>query len=153
MVLIEFIADISTSRVLLPKDPVLRAKARFFIEVFSSKFIPAWHASATKGESLDNLLQGIEAIQVLLPAKGYAIGEWSIADAAVIPFLARAELAIKNDLGAFDEGDGKKAYEILQTDPKFGRFREYLAALKGRKSFQETFDTVRYTLHRQKPTH
>jgi len=148
LVLIEFIADVSTTKSLLPKDPVLRAKARFFIEVFSSKFVPAWYASLTKGESPNKLLQGIEAIQVLLPAEGYAIGEWSIADAAAIPFLARAELAIKNDLGAFDEGDGKKAYEILQTDPKFGRFREYLAALKGRKSFQETFDAVRHTLYR-----
>ncbi|KAF5351189.1 hypothetical protein D9756_008183 [Leucocoprinus leucothites] len=140
LVLLEFIADLTGLETLLPKDPLLRAKARFFIETFSSKAIPAWYASANRGESPEKFLEGIQAIQALLPAEGYAIGEWSIADAAVTPFLARAELAFKNDLGAFDEGDGKRVYETLQTDPMFERFRKYFVAVKGRKSFQETFD-------------
>ena len=64
LILIELI---STSRALLPKD---RVKARFFVEVFSSKFIPAWHASATKGESMDNLLRVmIEVHQRLISAR------------------------------------------------------------------------------------
>ncbi len=140
LVLVEFVADLSNS--LLPKDPLLRAKARLFIETVSSKLIPAWYASSSRGESTDNILTGIEAIQALLPADGYAIGEWSIADAAVTPFLARAEVALKNDLGAFDEGTGKKAWETLQADPKFERFRKYFTAVKTRKSFQETFHEV-----------
>jgi len=145
LVLLEFVADLSNS--LLPKDPFLRAKARFFIETFSSKFIPAWYAAASRGESPDNMLTGIEAIQALLPADGYAVGEWSIADAAVTPFLARAEVALKNDLGAFDEGAGKKTWETLEADPKFERFRKYFTAVKNRKSFQETFDEVSWLTH------
>lgn len=141
LVLIEFIADLSNS--LRPKDPVLRAKARFFVEVFSTKFMPGWYAAVTQGGSPDAILTGIETIQGLLPPEGYAVGDWSIADAAVTPFLARAEIAIKNDLGAYDEGAGRKAYETLQADPKFARFRKYLADLKARKSFQETFDEAR----------
>ncbi|KAJ3567066.1 hypothetical protein NP233_g6604 [Leucocoprinus birnbaumii] len=140
LVLLEFIADLSGSSSVLPHDPLLRAKARFFIEVFSSKAIPGWYASVNRGESTEAILNGIDAIQRLLPAEGYAIGEWSIADAAVTPFLARADLAFKNDLGAYNKGEGKKAYEILQTDPKFQRFRKYFTDVTSRKSFSETFD-------------
>lgn len=141
LVLIELVADLSNS--LLPKDPILRAKARFFIEIVSTKLVPTWAGSAFRGESTNTILAGIQAVQALLPPQdGFAVGEWSIADAAVTPFLARIEVSLKNDLGAFDEGTGRKAWETLQTDPKFERFRKYFGALKSRKSFQDTFDEV-----------
>ena len=37
----------------------------------------------------------------------YAVGEWSIADAAVTPFFARAEVMFKNKIGKYKEGKGK----------------------------------------------
>ena len=49
--LVEFIADLFPDRSsLLPKDPVTRAKARFFIEAFRSKFGTAFGALVGKGE-------------------------------------------------------------------------------------------------------
>ncbi|TFK39317.1 hypothetical protein BDQ12DRAFT_650393 [Crucibulum laeve] len=137
-VLLEFIADLAPG--LLPSDPVLRAKARFFIETATSKFTPGFAGSVLRGESPEPILTAIEAIQALLPAEGFAIGEWSIADAALTPFFARAEVALKHDAGAFDEGEGKKVYETLQSDPKYERFRKYFKALKERDSFKQTFD-------------
>ncbi len=38
--MLEFIADLYPESNLLPKDPVLRAKARFFIDAFSTKVSP-----------------------------------------------------------------------------------------------------------------
>ncbi len=138
VILSEFVNDLCNT--LLPKDPVLRAKARFFIETCSSKFVPAWTAATSDGASPDKILIAIEAIQDLLPPEGFAVGEWSLADAALAPLLARNEINLKNDWGAFDEGTGKKAWEKLSTDPKFERIRKYYDTAKLRKSFRETFD-------------
>jgi glutathione S-transferase len=82
-------------------------------------------------------------LQNLLPAEGYAVGEWSIADAAVTPFLARASVALKNDLGAYDQGKGIKLWETLQDDAKYARFRKYFDDVTKRDSFKETFFEVR----------
>lgn len=142
MVLAEFVNDLSGGA-LLPKDPVLRAKARFFIETVSSKLVPAFFNVHLRGESPEIIVSAIEVLQDLLPAEGYAVGEWSIADAAVVTFVSRAEVGLKNDLGAYDEGTGKQAWDTLTTSPKFERFRKWYADVKGRKSFQETFDEVR----------
>lgn len=142
MVLVEFVNDLSGSA-LLPKDPVLRAKARFFIETVSTKIIPAFFSVHLRGESPEIIVSAIEVLQDLLPTEGYAVGEWSIADAAVVTFVARAEVGLKNDLGAYDEGTGKKAWDTLETSPKFERFRKWYADVKGRKSFQDTYDEVR----------
>jgi glutathione S-transferase len=66
-------------------------------------------------------LGSIEVIQQLLPEEeGFAIGKWSIADAAVIPFLARAEVLLKNDIGKYEVGKGKAVWAKLETDPKYG---------------------------------
>lgn len=88
------------------------------------------------------MLKAIETIQKLLPEEGYAVGEWSIADAAVTPFFARAEVAFKNDLGKYEEGKGKATWAKLETDEKYARFRKYFADLKSRESFKETFHPV-----------
>lgn len=88
------------------------------------------------------MLKAIESIQKLLPEEGYAVGEWSIADAAVTPFFARAEVAFKNDLGQYEEGKGKATWVKLETDEKYARFRKYFADLKSRESFKKTFHPV-----------
>lgn len=88
------------------------------------------------------MLKAIETIQKLLPEEGYAVGEWSIADAAVTPFFARAEVAFKNDVGKYEEGKGKATWAKVETDEKYARFRKYFADLKSRESFKETFHPV-----------
>lgn len=141
LVLLEFVADLSGN--LLPKDPVLRAKARFFIDTFSNTFSPAYVAAYFRGEPIEPILAAIEKIQALLGPEGYAIGsDFTIADAAVAPFFARLEVALKGDYGAYSEGEGPKAYETLQTDPKYSRYRKYFADIKARDSFKKTFDEV-----------
>ncbi|KAF5380179.1 hypothetical protein D9615_006210 [Tricholomella constricta] len=139
LVLLEFVADISGTR-LLPQDPVLRAKARFFIDTVSNTVAPAFPAVIARGEPVERMLTAIEKVQALLPAEGFAVGpEFSIADAALVPFLARAEVILKNDCGAFDEGTGLEAYETLSSDPKFARYRKYFGDIKARESFKKTF--------------
>jgi glutathione S-transferase len=91
-------------------------------------------------------LGAIEYIQELLPEEGFAVGTWSIADAAVVPFLARAEVVLKNDIGKYEEGKGKTLWYKLETDPKYARFRKYLADAKERDSFKETFYPVSFFL-------
>ncbi|KAG6812353.1 hypothetical protein H0H92_003253 [Tricholoma furcatifolium] len=139
LVLLEFIADVSGK--LLPQDPVLRAKARFFIDTVSNTIGSSFGATLIRGtEPIEKLLASVEKIQSLLPAEGYAVGsEFTIADAGLAPFLARAEVILENDIGAFDEGTGPKTLAILNTDAKYARYRKYWADIKGRESFQNTF--------------
>jgi len=140
-VLIQFIADIS-DQPLLPADPVKRAKARFFIETITPKISSAHYGALYRGEAPVAILEAVELLQKLLPAEGYAVGEWSIADAAITPFLARADVALKNDIGKYEAGKGKAAWEILTQDAKYERFRKYFAEVTSRASFQETFYPV-----------
>jgi len=141
-VLLEFITDIAPEAELLPKDPVLRAKARFFADTVTTKFSEAYRPALAGGGDPEAVLGAIEIIQQLLPEEGYAVGKWSIADAAVTPFLARGEVVLKNDIGKYEEGKGKAVWAKLETDPKYARFRKYLADVKGRDSFKETFYPV-----------
>ncbi|KAF8156590.1 hypothetical protein B0H34DRAFT_770010 [Crassisporium funariophilum] len=139
-VLIEFFADIAPTTSLLPSDPVARAQARFFIETVTSKFAGAFHGALHRGEDPAEILPVIELIQRLLPGEGgYAVGEWSIADAAVTPFLARAEVVFKNDLGKYEEGRGREVWGRVEREEKYKRFRKYFEDVKGRDSFKETF--------------
>ena len=131
---------------------MLRAKARFFAETVTSKFTSAYQSAVARGEDPDVILGAIEAIQQLLPEEEeeeeegyYAIGKkWSIADAAVTPFFARAEVLLKNDIGKYEVGKGKAVWAKVEEDPKYARFRKYLADVKGRDSFKETFYPVRF---------
>jgi glutathione S-transferase len=146
LVLVEFVNDLSGGK-LLPEDPVLRAKARLFIDTVSPKVISAFFGPCLRGDDPQIVVQAIELLQSLLPeGDGYAVGDWSIADAAVVTLLARTELALENDYGAYDEGTGKKAWDEVMNAPRFERFRKYYAAVKARKSFQETFARVSLTL-------
>ncbi|KAF6754034.1 hypothetical protein DFP72DRAFT_990568 [Ephemerocybe angulata] len=138
-ILQEFIADLVPK--LLPSDPVARHKARFFVDTFSTKYTGPWAGALLRGEDpIAALLPAIEALQNLLPAEGYAVGEWSIADAAVTPHLARTMLVLKYDLGAYDEEPGKRLYEILTKDEKFARFRKYFDNVTSREAFKSTWD-------------
>lgn len=145
LVLLEFIADLYPDSPIRPKDPITCAKARFFIDVFIRSFPAAFFYTAIiQGESFAPMFASIELVQNLLPAdKKYALGdEFTIADITVIPYFSRMELCLSRDLGTYPEGDGRKAYERLFSDPKYARFRKYFADLKERESFKATFDEV-----------
>jgi glutathione S-transferase len=146
LVILEFVADLYPNSPLLPKDPVLRARVRFFIDAVSTKFVPAFYGTIVHAESSDGFFKAVKAIQDLLPAEGkgeYAIGdEFTLADAAIAPFIGRVDLTLKNDLGAYQEGEGTKIYETLQSNTKFSRFGRYAQHLKDRASFKGTFDEV-----------
>ncbi|KIK53792.1 hypothetical protein GYMLUDRAFT_178432 [Collybiopsis luxurians FD-317 M1] len=143
LVLLEFVADLYPDSALLPKDPVLRAQTRFFIDAFSTKFAPPYYAFQSGKASAESVLTAFETIQNLLAPEGFAIGDgkhFTTADAAVVPFFARLEIALKNDYGSFPEGEGKSTWEKLQTEPRFERWRKYWADVKARDSFKATFD-------------
>ena len=144
LVLVEFIADLFPESGIVPKDPVLRAKARLFVNAVSTKLGPAMSAGLYRGENPEQLVQAYEAVQALLPPQGFAAGEFSIAEIAIAPFLARIQLNLANDLGGFlaNEGTGPKILELLQA-PKLARLQEYFKDIQAHPSFAATFDEVR----------
>ncbi|KAH9932321.1 glutathione S-transferase [Fomitopsis serialis] len=141
LILVEFVADLYPHAHLLPSDPVQKARARFFIDVVSTKLVPSWNTVLRAGapDADQAFLSAVDAVQSLLPAQGYAVGEYSIADIAIAPFIARAYVALGNEIGAYEPGQGKKLLEALQQ-PRFARFQKYWADLQARPSFQATFD-------------
>ena len=147
LVILEFIADLFPSAGIFPADPVKRAQARFFIEGVSSKFVPAWFAAQFRHGPVDDLYVALEYLQSLLPAEsGFAVGEFSAADIAIAPFLARMRITFLNDLGAYPEGEGPKIYAEI-TGSRFARLAKYQEDLFARESFKATFDEVRVLLY------
>lgn len=143
--LIEFVADLFPSASLLPSDPVLRAKARFFYDAVGTKYNPAYFSYVIRGDgSQEGLFKGIEELQALLPEKGYAVGDWSIADAAWTPFIARLLAALELDVGAYAVGEGPETLKTLLSDARFARFQQYWKDVSSRPSFTSTFDKVRH---------
>jgi len=139
LVLLDFVADLSHS--LLPKDPILRANARFFMNAVSTEFVPAYISVLFSGAPVEKFLTSLKPIQALLPAEGFAVGpEFTIADASIAPFLGRMEISLKNDLGPFEEGAALDVWKTFQTDGNYARLRKYLDDIKGRESFKRTFD-------------
>jgi glutathione S-transferase len=144
LVILEFLADIFPSSGLLPADPVQRAKARLFINVFETKVFEGFKGFFFMGAPASQLLDALDALQNALPGKdGFAVGgKWCIADMAAAPFLARIEMLLKHDLGTYPVGEGKKTFEALHAE-KFARYRRYLEDLKAQPSFKATWDEVR----------
>ncbi|EJD05528.1 uncharacterized protein FOMMEDRAFT_165926 [Fomitiporia mediterranea MF3/22] len=141
LVLLEFVADLFPGSKLLPRDPVLRARARFFIDAVNTKFVAGWMAFVAHGESADTFFSAVEAIQALLTDdKKFAVSDdLTIADAAIAPFLARVFLSTKNDLGNFAPGEGRKVFEVLNS-PRFSKLTNYYKRIEARESFKSTFD-------------
>ncbi|KAJ7148101.1 glutathione S-transferase [Mycena crocata] len=142
LILVEFVADLYPDSPILPKDPVQRAKVRFFIDAVSNKFLPAYMGPVARGQPFEPFWDALDALQALLPAdKTFAVGdEFTAADIAIAPFLARMEVWLKNDIGAFKEGEGKKAAAYFFEGQRFARLVKYFEAIKARESFKSTFD-------------
>ncbi|KAL6302571.1 glutathione S-transferase C-terminal-like protein [Sparassis latifolia] len=142
LIIVEFVADLFPEASLLPKDPVLRAKARFFVDAVSTKFTPTWFPFVAGKGSAEDFIKGTEQVQALLPESGFAIGQYSIADIAITPFLARAELLLRHAIGAYSAEEAKKVYETVWLSPKFSRLQKYWNDVKARPNFKASFDEV-----------
>ncbi|KAI8971285.1 hypothetical protein BD414DRAFT_469792 [Trametes punicea] len=143
-VLVEFVADLFPESGLLPKDPVRRAKARFFVEIASSKFLPAWWGSIVGKGPIEDFYNALEHLQSLLPPQGFAVGDFSIADIAVMSFLARTRVTLLNDVRKFSKDEGEKIWATI-TSGKFARIGKYMDDLFARESFKATFDEAYVT--------
>ncbi|THH20325.1 hypothetical protein EW146_g1005 [Bondarzewia mesenterica] len=139
LVLLEFVADLYPNAHLLPSDPVERSKVRYFIDTVSNKAVPGFFSMVMKAEGPEALYKGLEEVQALLPPKGYAVGEWSIADAAITPFLGRTDLLLKNDIGRYPVGEGPKVHEQIFQGERFARLQQYFNDVTGRESWKKTF--------------
>jgi glutathione S-transferase len=141
--LLEFVADLYPDSGLLPRDPVERARVRFFIDTVNKLSAP-YAAFFIRGEAPDNFIATFAEIQELLQPSGFAVGDhFTIADAALAPFLGRWELELRNDVGKFAEGTGPRVHEVLFQSERFSRLQAYLANIASRQSFKNSFDPVR----------
>jgi glutathione S-transferase len=133
----EFVADLYPDSGLLPSDPVGRAQARFFVDVVNTKFADPYVAYV-HGESstLASIFPGLEAIQALLPAdQPLALGgNFTVADAAVAPFLLHMEAVLKIR-------DTEEVSAALRSE-KFARLAKYLQTLKEHPSVKSAWDEV-----------
>ena len=147
LVLLEFVADLYPDSGLLPKDPVQRARVRFFIDAISNKLPASYAAFSSGAESPDKFIEALAEVQEMLSPGGFAVGDrFTIADAAIAPFLGRWELLFRNDVGRFAEGTGTRVYEVLFQSERFGRLQKYFGKISSRQSFKNSFDSVRVSL-------
>jgi glutathione S-transferase len=131
---VELVADLFPESGLLPKDPVQRAKARFFIDAVSNQFVSKYGAHVMRGESADALVEGAQVLEKLLAGK-FALGDkFTAADAALAPFLLRGEL-----VWSFRDPEGVQK----QIQDKAPRFWQYFQDLKAHPSVASTWDGVR----------
>ncbi|RPD72601.1 hypothetical protein L226DRAFT_466809 [Lentinus tigrinus ALCF2SS1-7] len=140
LVINEFLADIFPNAGLLPTDPALRAKARLFAQYMDTKFLPAFAGFIFGlGMPVEGLLATIEGVQRMLPAEGFAVGEWSIADAAAMPFFMRLDQVLELNPPTIKEGEAARVREALDS-ARFVRIRKYIADNVARPSMAKTWD-------------
>ncbi|KAG2152618.1 glutathione S-transferase C-terminal-like protein [Suillus bovinus] len=151
LILVEFIGDLYPSSGIVPADPVLRAQARFFIEVVSTKFGPNFMKFITGSPEGTHtaLLAAVEAIQDILPdGVKYAVSDqYTIADIALAPFWARLNVLVQKGIGAYKDEDRKNFLKGLE-DPKYAKLNSYVQRLLARQSFKSTFHPVRPLIFR-----
>nr|VWO96380.1 GlcNAc-PI de-N-acetylase [Ganoderma boninense] len=146
LVILEFLADLFPAARLLPVDPVRRAQARLFAAHFVEKtLLPAWFPSVFMGAPTDGLFAVLDELQRRLDAEpegGFLFGEWSVADAAVLPILLRMEHIWRLKPFTLREGEADRALETWNS-PRFARLRQYVEDNKKRESVAKTWDEAR----------
>ncbi|KAI1785070.1 hypothetical protein LXA43DRAFT_1066230 [Ganoderma leucocontextum] len=142
LVILEFLADTFPEARLLPSDPFLRAKVRLFCHAVEEKYNPAFVGFFLKQAPKEPLLDALEHIQGLLPSTGFAVGEWSIADAAFLPVYLRTLTALEVNLATLAPGSAAEVSATLSGSPKFARIRKYLEESMARPSVAKTWDPV-----------
>lgn len=147
--IVEFLADLFPSASLRPSDPVNAAHARLFCTLFDDTYVPAFRGFFFDGAPEAVLLAAFGALQARLPqeadtetGRGFAVGEWSIADIAAGPLLVRTPLLLANEVGRYPVGAGKTALASLGA-PEYARIMKYIDEVAKRPSFARTYDAVR----------
>ncbi|EIW57659.1 thioredoxin-like protein [Trametes versicolor FP-101664 SS1] len=138
MAILEFLADIFPDAPLLPADPLLRAKARTFTEIFRNYVSDEFRGAFFLGKPVAGVLQALEKLQAALPQTGFAAGEWSIAEAAVAPFITRLFLFVRVGLGSYTEENWLMLRDALEGE-RFARIRKYVQDIHERPSFKKTW--------------
>ncbi|KAI0334012.1 thioredoxin-like protein [Cubamyces sp. BRFM 1775] len=124
---------------LLPHDPLLRARARVFVEIYRNYVHDQFRDVFFLGKPIEGILAALEKLQRALPVeRGFAAGEWSIADAAVAPSVVRLKLFLREGLGAFTEEDLQRLRDAMASE-KFARFAQYVQDVSERPSFKKTW--------------
>jgi len=150
LILLEFVADLYPNSGLLPKDPIQRARVRLFIHAVATKLHEAFVAFFYRGEAPDNFVAAVTEIQELLSPSGFAVGNhFTIADAALAPFVGRWELNLRNDVGKYAEGTGPRIHELLFRSERFARLQKFYDNITSRQSYKTSFDSE-YLLSRAK---
>ncbi|OCH87036.1 hypothetical protein OBBRIDRAFT_837685 [Obba rivulosa] len=141
IILLEFVAELFPEAHLLPSNPVLRYKARLFMDILKTKAVPAWYGYFLRGEPVEAVFSALKELQAVLPPTGYVAGDFSIADAEVAPFLVRMSVMLESELLLFDAkpGEGNAVMEILR-EQQFERLTRYTHDVMDRPSFKATFD-------------
>ncbi|KAM5541868.1 hypothetical protein V8D89_004597 [Ganoderma adspersum] len=145
LVIVEFLADTFPEARLLPSAPFLRAKARLFYRAVEEKYSPAFFGFAFKQTPKEDLYAAVEHIEGLLPpGTGFAVGEWSIADAAFLPVYLRmlAVLELNPEIAKLAPGLAVEVLATLRESPRFARIRTYLEESMARPSAAKTWDPV-----------
>ncbi|KAI0824926.1 hypothetical protein BC628DRAFT_382246 [Trametes gibbosa] len=141
LVILEFLADIFPTAHLLPSDPALRARVRLFysaVELFLPKgFIGFCYV----GAPLQTLLAALDDFQALLPPTGFAVGEWSIADAAAMPILNRLFLCLRDGFGTIAPEALREASDIVES-PRYTRLHKYIEDNLARPNVKKVWDEV-----------
>jgi glutathione S-transferase len=129
------VADLFPESGLLPKNPVQRAKARFFIDAVSNQFVSKYYGVFNGDPKLEaGVIEGAQTLDKLLAGK-FALGDkFTAADAALAPFLLRAEL-----VWSFRDPSGMQK----QIQDKAPRLWQYLQDVKTHPSVTSTWDYVR----------
>lgn len=139
MVILEFLAEVFPDVPLLPADPLLRAKARTFVEVYRNYVSSEYLSAFFLGKPIEGVLKALDTLQAALPPDGgFAAGEWSIAEAAVAPFIARLFLFLRVGLGSYTEEQGQTLRDTLAS-PKFARLVQWVQDVHERPSFKKTW--------------
>jgi glutathione S-transferase len=145
-VIAEFIADLYPTSSILPKDPVAKAKVRFFVDLAAKKLIPSLGAIAFAGASYQSVLGHIEKTQSLLDPKlnFFAGDKITLADAVLAPFFCSLHLMAGPRFSLKEDGEMAKLLNALKED-KYSTFLKYLETLASHPTVKGTFDEVRHS--------
>ncbi|KAI8093296.1 thioredoxin-like protein [Halteromyces radiatus] len=138
LVVIELVNDLFPEKNLLPKDPIKKAQARFVIEFFNNKIWTNVFKHAGGQLSKDDFIKESEAgftrLNELLLEQSktgpYFLGEqYSLADVAVSPFLARI-FALTSLFG------GEFQFKAIKDNERLAQF---VHGVLSRPSFRESY--------------
>jgi glutathione S-transferase len=90
----EYLEEIFPAVRLMPSNPLLRAKARIWIDFMNSRVHPAASDLAHDREpdkARERMKQHLETLDKEMAGRKYLVGDYSLADIKFIPFYTRRE--------------------------------------------------------------